>query len=67
MTTIADEARSILLDLGVAEDRFAGGSLAVRSPITGESIGAVAEIPAAADAPPTSATSAGLIEVALGG
>ncbi len=48
MTAIAAEARHILVDLGVSEARFTGGTLAVRSPITGEAIGAVAETPASA-------------------
>ncbi len=48
MTAIAAEARRILVDLGVSEARFTGGTLAVRSPITGEAIGAVAETPASA-------------------
>ena len=48
MTAIAAEVRRILVDLGVAEDSFAGGTLEVRSPVTGEAIGAVAETPAAA-------------------
>ena len=48
MTTIADDARRILSDLAVSEERFLGGTLAVRSPITGEAIGAVAETSAGA-------------------
>ncbi len=48
MTTIADDARRILSDLAVSEERFLGGTLAVHSPITGETIGAVAEASAGA-------------------
>ncbi|WP_237478561.1 L-piperidine-6-carboxylate dehydrogenase [Lichenibacterium dinghuense] len=48
MTAIAADVRRILADLGVAEERFIGGTLTARSPITGESIGAAAETPAAA-------------------
>ena len=48
MTAIPDETRRILVDLGVSETRFAGGTLAVRTPVTGEGIGAVVETSAAA-------------------
>jgi len=46
--TIAAEARGILERLGVARDRFEAGTLAVRSPITGEPIGRVVEVAAVA-------------------
>jgi len=46
--TIAAEAQRILGRLGVARDRFEAGTLAVRSPITGELIGRVVETAAVA-------------------
>ena len=45
-TSLAAEAAAILGRFGVDERRFAGGTLPVRSPITGEAIAAVAETPA---------------------
>lgn len=45
--TIAAETQRILERLGVARDRFEAGTLAVRSPITGEPIGRVVETAAA--------------------
>ena len=47
LTDLATEARSLLAALGVAETRFTGGSLAVRSPISGSEIGRVVETTAA--------------------
>ncbi|ODN71408.1 L-piperidine-6-carboxylate dehydrogenase [Methylobrevis pamukkalensis] len=44
------ETRGLLLDLGVAEARFAGGTLKVRSPVDGSEIGRVAEDDAAGTA-----------------
>ncbi len=46
--TIAAEAQRILERLGIARDRFEAGTLAVRSPITGEPIGRVVETETAA-------------------
>ncbi|AXV16828.1 aldehyde dehydrogenase family protein [Neorhizobium sp. SOG26] len=43
---LAAEVNTILSDLGVAADRFTGGTLAVRSPITGKEIGKLAEVSA---------------------
>jgi aldehyde dehydrogenase (NAD+) len=45
--SIASEVGALLEQFGVAADRFAGGSLEVRSPITGEVIANVAEVSAA--------------------
>lgn len=42
MATIAQEAAHILRDFGVPENRFEGGALLVRSPISGETIGSCA-------------------------
>ncbi len=39
--TVAAEVRALLADLGVAPSAYTDGALTVRSPITGESIGAV--------------------------
>src|SRR5689334_20230311 len=44
--SIAIEVRDLLEQFGVAADRFTGGSLEVRSPITGEVIANVAEVSA---------------------
>ena len=49
-TSLAAEAAAILGRFGVDERQFDGGTLEVRSPITGETIAAVAEI-AAGDVP----------------
>ena len=46
-TSLAAEAAAILSGFGVDERRFTGGTLEVRSPITGEVLAAVAEVPAA--------------------
>ncbi len=43
MTDLAQEAASLLIAMGVAPDRFTGGSLVVRSPITGGVIAHVRE------------------------
>jgi aldehyde dehydrogenase (NAD+) len=40
---LSAEVKSILSTLGVAADRYTGGTLAVRSPITGEEIGGLNE------------------------
>jgi aldehyde dehydrogenase (NAD+) len=40
---LSAEVRTILSTLGVAADRYAGGTLAVRSPVTGEEIGRLSE------------------------
>lgn len=45
--SVAAEVPALLDSLGVARDRYTGGTLTVRSPITGEVIGAVQEISAA--------------------
>ncbi len=45
--SIASEVGALLEQFGVAADRFTGGSLEVRSPITGEVIANVAEVSAA--------------------
>ncbi|MBP1852022.1 L-piperidine-6-carboxylate dehydrogenase [Rhizobium halophytocola] len=45
---LAAEVRAILTDLGVKAETLTGGSLAVRSPITGETIANLHEISAAA-------------------
>ena len=42
--SIAEEARSILTSFGVGEDRLAGGTLSVRSPIDGSILAQVAEV-----------------------
>ncbi len=42
--SIAAEVSAILSGFGVDERRYQGGTLTVRSPITGETIGAVAEV-----------------------
>ncbi len=42
-TSIASEVAGLLSGFGVPADRYTGGTLAVRSPITGDVIGAVAE------------------------
>ncbi len=41
MKSIAEEAAGLLADLGIQNDRIAGGQLAVATPITGEVIGHV--------------------------
>jgi aldehyde dehydrogenase (NAD+) len=46
-SSIANEVKGLLERFGVAADRFTGGSLEVRSPITGEVIANVAEVSAA--------------------
>ncbi len=48
MTAVAEEAASILSDLGVPRERFHGGALEVQSPITGEVIAHVPDSSAAA-------------------
>ena len=48
MTAVAEEAASILGDLGVPREHFQGGALEVRSPITGEVIAHVPDSNAAA-------------------
>ncbi len=42
-TSIVEEAKSVLSELGVAAAAYTGGAINVTSPITGEQIGAVAE------------------------
>jgi aldehyde dehydrogenase (NAD+) len=42
MKSVAEEAAGLLAELGIQGDRIAGGQLAVRTPITGETIGHVA-------------------------
>ncbi|KQT85293.1 aldehyde dehydrogenase family protein [Aurantimonas sp. Leaf443] len=46
-TTLAAEAHAILTGLGVEASRLSGGSLAVRSPVTGETLAHLAEDDAA--------------------
>ena len=48
MTSLKDEAAALLGRLGVPPSGLNGGSLAVRTPITGEVIATIAETPAAA-------------------
>ena len=45
--SLAAEARALLASLGVAADRLAGGTLAVRSPIDGATLATIAEASAA--------------------
>jgi len=47
MLEVLEETRALLEELGVEKKLYAGGDLDVRSPITGESIGAVATTDAA--------------------
>ena len=43
--SLADEVATLLADLGVERQRFTGGKLAARTPISGETVAQIHETP----------------------